>query len=419
MVTARRLASFDPLRASALSPLTAYWQDPAEELSVAGLGIAAVRHLDRGGDVSAFLRSLEAMGEVAPVLDEIPFPFGPWFGGLAFDAARPAEGAWSEFGASRWILPRVLVWNLRGTSGVLSIEPKKGGSSSSVDELAERLMGTPVLRDEPSQAPAPELAVDRGGWDRLMADALQEIASGALEKVVLARPIEVRGAQPDPVAVLARARAAVPSCTTFLCRGRDGAAFVGSTPEKLCRIQGRALSTHALASSAPVDRSRSLGADDKDQREHRAVVDGIWGSLAPLSEQVDVASAPETVRLSYISHLRTPVRARLREGVSAVEAVLALHPTAAVGGTPREDARHFLADHEGFDRGWYAGAVGWIGAKGVDLRVGLRSALITRNEAKVYVGAGIVRGSTAEGEWRETRMKSRLMLGALGAWRDE
>jgi isochorismate synthase len=247
---------------------------------------------------------------------------------------------------------------------------------------------------------------------------LAEIDAGALEKVVLARPIEVVGAAVDPVGVLARARAAVPSCTTFLCRGRDGAAFVGSTPEKLCRIEGRSLTTHALASSAAVDRTGSLGEDDKDRREHRAVVDGIQGSLAPLCEAVEVASAPETVRLSYISHLRTPVHATLRPKVSAVEAVLALHPTAAVGGTPREPARRFLAEQEGFDRGWYAGAVGWIGPRGVDLRVGLRSALLTPGRATVYVGAGIVRGSTAEGEWRETRMKSRLMLAALGAWRE-
>lgn len=423
-VKGRRLASFDPLRADAIEPLSLYWQDPAEELSVAGLGIAAAHRVEWGGDVGACLRQLERLGAPDAALAELPFPFGPWFGGLAFDPTRAGEESWDAFGASSWIVPRVLVWNHRGVSGLMTIDLQGEGSSpveasATIDALAERLLATPPLREHAVAPPDGfEVAVDRAGWDRRMGQALGAIEAGALEKVVLARPITVSGAERDPVTVLARARAAVPSCTSFLCRGRDGAAFIGSTPEKLCRIQGRELSTHALASSASAERSGSLGEDDKDQREHRAVVDGIRASLGPLSDEVQVANAAETVRLSYISHMRTPVRARLREGVSASDAVLALHPTAAVGGTPREPARRFLAEHEGFARGWYAGAVGWFGPKGVDLRVGLRSALMSGGTATVYAGAGIVRGSTAEGEWRETRMKSRLMLGALGAWRD-
>lgn len=414
---ARRLPAIDPLRASALEPLSLYWEDPAEALAIAGLGVAATRSVEWGGDVAGCLRQLERLQPSDAVLAEVPFPFGPWFGGVAFDPTRPGDAAWAGFGASRWILPRVWVWNYRGTCGLMTVEPRGAPPRLSLDDLADRLIAAPPLPDRKEAGAGAEVQVDRPGWDRRMERALEAIRAGALEKVVLARPIEVRGADADPVAVLARARAAVPSCTSFWVRGASDAVFLGSTPETLCRIQGRALRTHALASSASADRSGSLGEDDKDRREHRAVVEGIRASLEPLSEEIQIAGAPETVRLSYISHLRTPVRARLRADVGMAEAVLALHPTAAVGGTPRGPARQFLAEVEGFHRGWYAGAVGWFGPKGVDLRVGLRSALLRPDAATVYVGAGIVRGSTAEGEWQETRMKSRLMLGALGAWR--
>ncbi|HET9158382.1 MAG TPA: chorismate-binding protein, partial [Myxococcaceae bacterium] len=152
----------------------------------------------------------------------------------------------------------------------------------------------------------------------------------------------------------------------------------------------------------------------KEAREHAAVVESIRTALLPLSSEVEIGGTPEPLALGYVSHLRTPVRARLRPGVTPADVVRALHPTAAVGGTPREEALAFLRTHERLARGWYAGAIGWLGADRADLRVALRCALVRGNAARLFSGAGCVPGSTAAGEWAETAVKARFMLRALG-----
>ena len=118
--------------------------------------------------------------------------------------------------------------------------------------------------------------------------------------------------------------------------------------------------------------------------------------------------------LPAVVHLHTPIEAVLRPGVSPLSVARALHPTSAVAGTPRAEAIGFLRAHEGFERGWYAGAVGAIGPSRLTLAVGLRSALLSGSTARVFVGAGVVRGSTPDGEWIETERKASTMLAALG-----
>jgi isochorismate synthase EntC len=115
-----------------------------------------------------------------------------------------------------------------------------------------------------------------------------------------------------------------------------------------------------------------------------------------------------------VVHLRTGIRAELHEGVTAAQVVGALHPTPAVGGVPRDHSLGFLHEHEALDRGWYAGPVGWIGPTGAHMVVALRSALVRGSHARLFVGAGIVRGSSSAAEWRETEMKGLAMLRALG-----
>ncbi len=113
-------------------------------------------------------------------------------------------------------------------------------------------------------------------------------------------------------------------------------------------------------------------------------------------------------------HLRTSIRAVLRKDLGLAEVVCALHPTPAVGGSPREHALEFLCEHEALDRGWYAGPVGWVGMGKAHQMVALRSARVKGARARLFVGAGIVAGSNAESEWRETELKSLAMLRALG-----
>jgi salicylate biosynthesis isochorismate synthase len=324
-------------------------------------------------------------------------PPGPWFGGLAFDEHRP----WSGFPSERWVLPEVLVWARAGQLHAAAF----GRECPQFERRARR-------------GPAAIVGVrhERATFASLVDDAVAALRTGALEKVVCARRIEVEAAAAiDPRTVLEQLEARFPSCWSFLFRGSDGSTFVGASPETLCDVDGDRLTTEALAGSSPPGQERALLASAKDQREHALVVAGIREALTPLAVELHVAPGPAVRVLPYISHLHTPISARLKRGVAAMDAARALHPTPAVCGTPRATAREWLARHEGFPRGWYAGAVGTRGDGRLHLAVGLRCARLEDRHATVYAGAGIVEGSTAAAELLETDRKARPLLEALGA----
>jgi len=146
------------------------------------------------------------------------------------------------------------------------------------------------------------------------------------------------------------------------------------------------------------------------------VLADIRARLQPLTTSLDSPAAPQVRRLANVQHLHTPVRGNLRPGAHPLDVVAELHPTPAVGGSPRGVALAAIGELEGFPRGLYAGALGWLNARGGgEFFVGLRSALIEGNAARLYAGAGIVAGSAPEKELAETDLKLRAMLGAIGA----
>lgn len=415
----------DPLGvARARGGLSAYWEQPSEGIAVAAFGAAAVREADNRAGA---LDLLSRLGDPAQFewlgSEPVQGMPGPWFGGLAFDLSRPPSNEWRGFPAARWLLPELLVWTRGGRTLLTAFAPIGPDARATERQLTEQLQ---VERDRrprnsgPSHPPVQLLRThaDKAAWARLVETSLAAIQAGTLSKVVAARIIEATAASPfEPLEILARLRSYAPGCTTFLLRG-EGTAFVGATPETLCRIDGATLETEALAGSAapgePIERLES----DKERREHNAVTDAIRDGLGPLCEQIDVERTPNRLVLPNVVHLRTPIRARLRSGVGAADVVRTIHPTPAVGGTPRERSLAFLREHEGFDRGWYAGAVGWVGPGAAELRVALRSALLDGARARLFVGAGLVAGSTVEDEWTETEAKSVPLLRVLTGGRE-
>lgn len=380
------------------------WAHPDGGLALQAFGVAAQR---------STLGELEldyAWPEGAP---------GPWLGALAFDGRLGP--AWEGFPAQRWFLPELFSWSLGGRHFVATFG---GGSARALDEARRTLDagGGPdaAERAQPSGSPGARIVEDRGArarWEALVARALREIGSGALDKVVLARAIEVEaGGELDPQAVAAALQAAHPSCRTFVVRG-NGAAFVGATPEVLCRLEGRTLFTEALAGSArPGDGAALLGRP-KELREHRWVVEHLVQRLSSIATAVQQRPEPRVRELANVAHLVTPISAQLDAGRTAADVVAALHPTPAVAGVPTAAALRFLSSCEELDRGLYAGLVGWAGPDRAELVVALRSALVAGRRARLFVGAGIVEGSSPESEWAETELKARALLDALGVRR--
>jgi len=361
-------------------------------------------------------------------LPDLP-PDARLYGAARFAPTAPVGPEWAAFGRVRFVLPRV---ELRsdGHTARLAVHLAPGETADDVRaDLA-------TLRDAAPSAPwsAPALrsrtdAPDRTGWTHALCEALTAIAHGALGKVVLARRSErLLSAPVDPLALLARLAAATPRCFHALVQPVPGGpAFVSATPERLFRLSGRRVETEAVAGTRPRDERDAaddrlladLLGSEKDQREHRFVVDAVARRLAPLSTHFHADAEAQAMTLSRGRHLLTPIEATLRPGVGALDVLRALHPTPAVGGTPRRAAEAAIAILEPFDRGLYAGLVGWIGrdadgAEAAELAVGIRSALVDGPRVALYSGAGIVAGSEPDAEWDEIEHKTGDLLRALG-----
>ena len=223
-------------------------------------------------------------------------------------------------------------------------------------------------------------------YESAVARAVERIRAGALDKIVLAREVQVHAPRAhDPAAVLGVLREAFPSCFTF-CAGRGESAFVAASPELLVRRDGLRAGTLALAGSTrrsadpAVDDhlGEQLLRSDKDREEQAIVTRRIVRALRPVSVWVTAAEEPVVARMANIQHLATPIRAQLARPVSAVELAGMLHPTPAVGGEPFAAAEPLIPALEGLDRGWYAGPVGWTDAnEDGEFCVALRCALLT------------------------------------------
>jgi menaquinone-specific isochorismate synthase len=249
---------------------------------------------------------------------------------------------------------------------------------------------------------------------------LEAIAAGELAKAVLAREAVVHADAPfDARVVVDRLRATQGGCVVFAAGGN-----VGATPELLVRRRGTAVVSRPMAGTIPrgaTDAGDSaseaaLAASVKDGLEHRLVVDAVVDGLR--ASGVDIASVrgPDVARLATVSHLATTIAGTVepRSARSALELALRLHPTPAVGGAPRDAALAMLEDLETFDRGRYAGPVGWVDAHGDgEWAVALRCAELDGNTARLVAGAGVVAGSDPDAEWAETQAKLEPMLRVL------
>ncbi len=245
-----------------------------------------------------------------------------------------------------------------------------------------------------------------------------------LRKVVLSRPITVELDGTLPLsAVLRRLRAGEPNCTIFSMPVPDGA-FFGASPELLVARHGERVSCHPLAGTvrrgdtarADADAQRDLSRSDKSRAEHRYVVDEIAATLAPYCDDLSVPEEPSMVAFRSVAHLGTRIEGRLTRPVGVLELVERLHPTPAVGGTPRADALAFIARGEADARGYWAGPVGWVDGGGEgEWMIGIRSARLHTDGAAVTLraGSGIVAGSDPDAESAETNVKLATVLEAV------
>ncbi|MGA7835565.1 MAG: isochorismate synthase [Acidimicrobiales bacterium] len=255
--------------------------------------------------------------------------------------------------------------------------------------------------------------------------AVEILRRKEIDKVVLARA--VLGTVPEPfdaAAIAQRLRQREPICTLYSLPTDDGRRFVGASPELLVRRRAEAIQCHPLAGTitlpanvAPDDYETWLLGSTKNLHEHAVVVDEIVGNLSNVYDDITADAQPSIVALRTVAHLGTWITARWSGADTAPDALdvlRMLHPTAAVGGMPRESAYDLLRHLEEHDRGNFAGPVGWLDAEGDgEWWIGLRGVLLRGRDFEAWAGAGIVSESDPIAEREETKDKLAVVLGSV------
>jgi salicylate biosynthesis isochorismate synthase len=424
----------DPVAVSASrvddEPWFALEQPDRDGLAISGLG--CVRAIEAGGGnrfaaVSAQWRELRAQAECDPV-DGPPGSGLAAFGGFAFAPEGGASPEWRGFAPGSMLVPDVSLARQSGATWLtvnaeLAPDDTREDILGRIERRLQSLRADPLPLFDPHPSGRYEVAspMPPAHYEEAVARAVQRIRAGEFEKVVLAREVDVHApTDHDPGAVFGLLREAFDSSYVYAV-GRGDATFIGASPELLIRREGQRATTVALAGSAR--RSADPAVDDhlgeqllgsgKDREENAIVGRRIARTLRPFSVWVTAAPEPVVVKVANIQHLAAPIRAQLAAPMDAVELVGHLHPTPAVGAEPA-GALSVIPALEGFDRGWYAGAVGWTDASGDgEFLVALRCALLRGAMARCYAGGGIVRDSDPAAELAETEVKLQVMLPVL------
>ncbi len=401
-----------------------FWS-PSPDDENAGVGAAHVltstgenRFVQIRNAAQKAFRALTHVGLDCRSLPEMKF-----FGGFSFQPARFDSPLWRGFGDGRFILPRLAytrhakrAWlTLTASASDLSGVEGRTRLAHEADAALQALR-----RENTDTARELELTVATDGpeevWSALVNGIRGEIAAGRLEKAVAARRVVLHGAcLPSAARVLERLREDRGSTRFALSVG--DLTFLGASPERIVKLSGLRVSTDALAGSVQGDdptHGESLFLSPKDRAEHTIVAREIRTLLAPLCESLYV-DGPHLHRLRHLSHLRTRFEGILKEPEHVLDLVARLHPTSAVGGVPRIAALAWLAAHEHDERGLYAGPFGAFNRDGNgEFVVAIRSGLLGPDEAHLFAGAGIVKGSEVESELCETRWKLQGLMSAMG-----
>jgi salicylate biosynthesis isochorismate synthase/menaquinone-specific isochorismate synthase len=383
---------------------------------------------DRFSAVAARWRALAASALADPCVGP-PGSGLVGVGGFAFASEAGGAPCWEGFAPASLILPEVsLARRAERASLTLNVQVAPDDTLADLVGRVERRLGelraAPLPLLDPATVGSYQVrsSMPPAHYEEGVARAVQRIRGGELEKVVLAREVQIDApVDYDPGAILGVLREAFPSCYVFAV-GRGQTTFIAASPELLVRREGQRASTVALAGST--GRSADPAVDDhlgerllrskKDREENAIVVRRIARGLERQSVWVTAAPEPVLVRIANIQHLATPIRAQLAQPVGAIELAGALHPTPAVGGEPRDIAVRLIPALEGLDRGWYAGPIGWTDASGDgEFCVALRCALLRERRARLYAGCGIVRDSDPAAELAESEVKLEALLPLL------
>lgn len=400
-----------------------YWSDRQHGFEMAGIGCAHKITCDPAKD---YAFSGHALNKPLDYCTENV----RYYGGLRFNSQTPPDQGWLPYGAGFFLLPQVeLVTDPVGTYLACNVHLR------SLQNVRQQLQATlSVLQDVCVSPPFVHMKTDslmgyrqdipdRTGWCRSVESALSTLSKGAIRKIVLGRNTLLNfEVAPRIPLLLQRLKVIEPNAYHFYFQPQAGYGFVGATPERLYKRERQFIESEAVAGTCPRGRTpvedKILGAkllrNEKERHEHVIVRNDIYALLERYCHDLVVGQEPRLLKQSRVQHLYTPVAGQLFADISDLDLLRLLHPTPAVGGLPRREALQTIAQLEPFDRGWFAGPVGWIGPDAAEFAVGIRSAILHGTSMSLFAGAGVVRGSIPQLEWDELENKISIFMQALG-----
>lgn len=386
------------LKGNSLSPSpiypAIYWQDKEQLLCFTCLG------------------KIEETDKIPNAIDEACY-----FGGLAF---QQHARQWDDFPAIRFIRPAL---EFKQEKQQLTLTCHFNGEhpvESSIALISQLATPEPLATVDNKVMSRKDLP-GKQQWAELVELAIEYKA--LLPKVVLSRETELQCREDvNPLDLLYLWQNANQNSFHYSFQFSQQQTFISCSPERLFSREKNRLKTEALAGTVNRGRNeredkllqQSLLSDKKIDRENYLVQEFIIANLKSLKAEVS-SEDPYVMQLQNVQHLCVPINALLHSNISDASLLHKLHPTPAVGGTPKLPALQFINDNEPYLRGWYAGAVGYISQNKSDFSVAIRSALISGNKIKLFAGAGIVTGSIAEQEWQELDNKISTILTILSA----
>ena len=355
------------------------------------------------------------------------------FGGFAFVPRLSGDPVWFHFPPARFQLPAAELEHDRraGKCSLLVRGKDREEAEGSWTRWAEALARScttgrlEVRRQRSSEAQGGRRTrvAERVAWSRTVWRTLRRITAGEAQKVVLARTLDVTSARPvAPLDLVLSLWQESHGSHVFLFEPVAGEAVVGAAPETIAAVVDGVVRATAVAGSVGVGAdsvesarlARRLFNSNKDRAEHHFVVRDMVARLSALGCSVQRDVEPHVLTLARIQHLETKIAAEIPDGVTVLDILASLHPTPAVCGIPRNVALSILTESEVFDRGWYAGPVGWLASDGRGIFVpALRSAVSHGEGWRLFAGAGIVPGSDPALEWEETELKFDPVLRAM------
>lgn len=417
---------------------TFFWKEAKEEFFLVGLGISKILFADESTErYKQIYNNWKDLIDHAIIEGQTVYKkgVGPLlFGAFNFMKQHRLTNLWNEYQHGVFYLPQFLLTRYNEETYLTTnciVSPDKQMDIASILHLKEEIINEISIASHESSINCHIQKDNRiiyvkeeevKEWLQNVDQAIQQLKNQELKKVVLARKATVEVNQKiDSLQVLKNLREHESNNFLFSFQ-RNGNVFIGATPERLVSIENDKAYSACIAGSIPRGKTekedqqnkKNLFQDEKNRSEHQLVVDMISESFQKICTEVLYKSEPEIMTNPHIFHLYTPIEGKLNKEVTIFDAIEILHPTPALGGTPRELALKLIEKYETFDRGLYGAPIGWVDSKmNGEFVVGIRSALIKGNQAYLFAGCGVVKDSDPFLEYEETKTKLRPMLRAL------